>query len=250
MAKSSARQRVLITGINGLIGKGVRPHLEKQYDIYGLDVKPPYSEVVLEVDISDFDKLLETLCPLKPLDFILHLAGESDSQASWESVLMPNIIGTRNIFEVARRLSVRRVVFASSNHVTGAYEGFRPQLHLHLEPEPEVITATDPIRPDGEYGVSKAFGEAIARYYCARWGLEAVCLRIGTVNSQDSPEGDLRTMKTWLSYRDLNHLIDRSLKANVTFGIYYGISQNKGAFWDISNARTELGYNPQDNASG
>ena len=250
MSESSNRQRVLITGINGLIGEVIRVSLRKQYDVYGLDLKPPYSENVFNIDIFDFEKLLETLSDLKPLDFIVHLAGESDSQASWESVLKPNIIGTRNVFEVAHQLNVSRVVFASSNHVTGAYEGFLPHLHLHLQPEPEKIRHTDPIRPDGDYGVSKAFGEAIARYYCSRWGVEIVCLRIGTVNRQDSPGQDLRSMKTWLSHRDLKHLIDRSLKANVTFGIYYGVSDNKGAFWDISNARDELGYEPRDNASG
>jgi len=250
MAQSSKRERPFITGINGLIGNKIRGPLEKQYEVYGLDVKPPFSQKVFEADISKFDQLLQSLSPLKPLDFIVHLAGETDLQAVWESLLGPNIIGTRNVFEIARQLSVRRVVFASSNHVTGAYEGFPPDLHLHLEPEPLKVRPSDPIRPDSDYGVSKAFGEAIARYYCARWGLEAICLRIGTVNPQNSPEGDLRTMKTWLSYRDLIHLIDRSLKANVTFGIYYGVSNNKGAFWDISSAKQELGYEPQDDASG
>jgi nucleoside-diphosphate-sugar epimerase len=250
MSHSSNRQRVLITGINGLIGEVIRVDLQGHYEVYGLDIQPPYSETVFEADISEFDKLLSTVSPIMPLDFIVHLAGESNSQASWESVLRPNIIGTRNVFEVARRLKVPRVIFASSNHVTGAYEGFLPHLHLHLQPEPEKIKHTDPIRPDGDYGVSKAFGEAIARYYCARWGIEAVCLRIGTVNRQDSPGQDPRIMKTWLSHRDLRHLIDRSLKANVMFGIYYGVSDNKGAFWDISNARDELGYEPRDNASG
>ena len=250
MTDSTRKPRAFITGINGLIGGVIRAPLERQYDVYGLDVMPPFSERVFKVNISEFDTLFECLNPLKPIEYIIHLAGETNSQASWDSVIGPNIIGTRNVFEVAHKLNVRRVVFASSNHVTGAYEGFSPDLHLHLEPEPLGIKPADPIRPDGDYGVSKAFGEAVARYYSARWGIESVCLRIGTVNRKDSPGDDLRIKKTWLSYRDLEHLVDRSLKANVTFGIYYGVSDNKGAFWDISNARTELGYEPQDNASG
>jgi uronate dehydrogenase len=32
------------------------------------------------------------------------------------------------------------------------------------------------------------------------------------------------------------------------FGIYYGISGNTRAYWDLSNARQELGYDPQDDA--
>jgi hypothetical protein len=53
----------------------------------------------------------------------------------------------------------------------------------------------------------------------------------------------------WLSHRDLVQLVEKSLSANVVFGIYYGISNNKGAFWDISNARDELGFAPEDDAS-
>ncbi|MCI0610433.1 MAG: NAD-dependent epimerase/dehydratase family protein [Anaerolineae bacterium] len=120
---------------------------------------------------------------------------------------------------------------------------------MHTQSEPPKISTQDPIRPDSEYGVSKAFGEAVARYYCARWSIEAICLRIGAVLSNDDPTHDARLRKVWLSHRDLVQLVEKSLTANVTFGIYYGVSNNKGAFWDITNARTELGYEPVDDAS-
>jgi hypothetical protein len=35
----------------------------------------------------------------------------------------------------------------------------------------------------------------------------------------------------------------------VPFGVYYGVSDNRGRFWDIANARTDLGYDPQDDAA-
>jgi hypothetical protein len=44
-------------------------------------------------------------------------------------------------------------------------------------------------------------------------------------------------------------LVEKSLASDVTFGIYYGISNNKDAFWDISNARADLGYEPVDDGS-
>ena len=111
------------------------------------------------------------------------------------------------------------------------------------------ISVKDPIRPDSDYGVSKAFGEILARYYCARWGMESICLRIGSVIADDDPTESLRFKRTWLSHRDLIQLVEKSLDSSIAFGIYYGISNNKGAFWDISNAQIELGYNPQDDAS-
>ena len=54
---------------------------------------------------------------------------------------------------------------------------------------------------------------------------------------------------TWLSHRDLLQLVKCSLTADVEFGIYYGVSDNRKRFWDISNAERELGYRPQDDAS-
>ena len=35
---------------------------------------------------------------------------------------------------------------------------------------------------------------------------------------------------------------------DVRFGIYYGISGNRRAYWDLTNARQDLGYTPEDDA--
>jgi nucleoside-diphosphate-sugar epimerase len=241
--------RLLITGINGRIGAVLRKALEEVHDVYGLDRVEPFSDRVLSADIAEYSQVAQVIQKFSPLDSIIHLAGNPKVSASWESVLSANIVGTRNIFEAAREFQVRRVIFASSNHVTGAYEGFEPNLHLHLQPESPKISTQDPIRPDSDYGVSKAFGEAVARYYCARWGIEAICLRIGAVLPNDDPTRSSHIRKIWLSHRDLVQLVEKSLTTNVTFGIYYGVSNNKGAFWDITNARAELGYQPVDDAS-
>ena len=241
--------RLLVTGINGQVGSIVRPALEEDYEVHGLDAKGPFNDRVSHVDITDLPSLSAALADIRPLPLLLHLAAQSNASASWEQVLQPNIIGTHNVFEAARQAGVTRIVYASSNHVTGAYEGFEPHLHLHLQSEPEKITTSHPIRPDGDYGVSKAFGEALARYYAARWGIHAICLRIGSVLPDDNPTTNPRFAKTWLSHRDLVHLITRALRAPVSFGIYYGVSNNTGRFWDISNAAEELSYQPQDDAA-
>lgn len=243
------RLRLLITGINGRIGTVLRSALQDSHDVYGTDREGNFSERVLSADVAEYGQVAGVVEKFSPLDAILHLAGNPDVKASWEDVLSANIIGTRNVFEAARSFGVRRVVFASSNHVTGAYEGFEPDLHLHTQPEPPKISVRDPIRPDSDYGLSKAFGEAVARYYCARWGVEAICLRIGAVLTNDDPTRQARLRKIWLSHRDLVQLVEKSLTANVVFGVYYGVSNNKGAFWDISNARADLGFEPLDDAS-
>jgi nucleoside-diphosphate-sugar epimerase len=243
------RLRILITGINGTIGNVLEAAFQDVHHLYGLDRVGPFSDRVLSANIAEYRQVSKVVEECSPLDCIIHLAGDPRVEASWESVLVANIIGTRNVFEAAREFQAQRVIFASSNHVTGAYEGFEPNLYLHTQTEPLKISPQDPIRPDSDYGVSKAFGEAVARYYCARWGIEAICLRIGAVVSNDDPTSNAHLRKVWLSHRDLVQLVEKSLTANVTFGIYYGVSNNKGMFWDITNARTELGYTPLDDAS-
>jgi nucleoside-diphosphate-sugar epimerase len=238
-----------VTGINGRIGRILRSSLAKVYDTVGIDKQGPFSARVLRADIADYGRLEEVFSALGPAHYLLHLAADAAEDAKWDSILKHNIIGTRNVFKAARGAGVQRLVFASSNHVTGAYEGYPPDRFLHTQFEPPRISSGDPIRPDGYYGVSKAFGEALARYFSSRWEIGCVCLRIGSVLKEDDPAGDPRHMKTWLSHRDLIQLVMKSLSSNVAFGIYYGVSDNQGRFWDITNARVELGFEPQDDAS-
>lgn len=241
--------KLLITGSSGVIGTVLMDGLTDSFDCYGVDRRSAGTERDFKADLSDFDQIAGVINRLLPLDYIVHLAGDPHVDASWDSVLQNNIIATRNLYEAARQDSIRRVVFASSNHVTGAYEGFAPHQHLHQQHEPPLISPQDPIRPDSDYGVSKAFGEALARYYCARYGLESICLRIGSVLRDDDPTVSARNRKIWLSHRDLIQLVKKSLQAKIPFGIYYGVSASKGRFWDISNAERELGYYPVDDAS-
>ena len=241
--------RLLITGINGLIGGVLRNALQQTHTVYGLDREGEFSEQILSADISDYAQVAQAVRQFKPLDSIIHLAGNPKVDASWDSVLKSNIMGTRNIFEAAREFQVPQVVYASSNHVTGEYHGFEPSLYKYTQPGPPIISPEDPIRPDSDYGLSKAFGEAVARYYFDRWGVRAICLRIGAVLEDDDPTKQSQNRRIWLSHRDLVQLVEKSLSADVTFGIYYGISNNKDAFWDISNARADLGFEPVDDGS-
>lgn len=241
--------RLLITGIKGLIGTILRNAFQDRHDVYGIDLEGEFSERVLSADISDYAQVTSAFGQFPSLESIVHLAGNPKVDASWESVLKANIMGTRNIFEAAREFQVPRLVYASSNHVTGAYHGFEPNLYKYTQPSSPMISSQDPIRPDSDYGLSKAFGEAVARYYYDRWGIQAICLRIGAVLKHDDPTRQAENRRIWLSHGDLVQLVEKSLSSDVAFGIYYGISNNKDAFWDISNARADLGYEPVDDGA-
>ncbi len=114
---------------------------------------------------------------------------------------------------------------------------------------PGIVFTRDPIAPDSDYATSKALGEAVARQYFERYGLESICLRIGGVSKNDDPPLDEEAMKIWLSHRDLIQLVKKSILSSVKFGIYYAISNNRGKFYDIASAEKEIGYKPQDDSS-
>ena len=232
-----AAPTVLITGANGSVGRALTPSLADRYRLRlhsrsgGLDLPEGPHELIG----GDIERSADAAAMVAGVDAIVHLAGQASAQSSWEEVRGPNVEGLRNVFEAARLAAVPRVVFASTNHVMGMYD------RDHAWP----IHPEQPVRPDGPYGVSKALGEALARYYADEFGLDAICLRIGWVLERPFNEQGLRM---WLSPRDLGQLVIRSLEADVRFGIYYGVSANARCKWDVENARRELGYEPVDDS--
>ena len=59
-----------------------------------------------------------------------------------------------------------------------------------------------------------------------------------------------RQFATLLTHNDLVQLVDKSIQApdDLKFGIYYGVSNNRWRFWDISEGERHLGYRPEDDA--
>lgn len=233
-------QKVLITGAAGRIGRTLRAGLKDRCDLRLMDRKPIDEAEVDDVHVGDVADVEWMAAVCQGVDAVVHLAGDPSTGAPWESVLEVNIKGTYGAYEGARRAGAQRLVFASSNHATGFYE----QEGVYTTPEM-------PVRPDSLYGVSKSFGEDLARFYVDQYGMKAYCLRIGSFQPDSAVENRQsdRILSTWLSYRDTVQLVWRCLQVeSVDFGIYYGISGNERAYWDTENARRDLGYAPQDDA--
>lgn len=228
-----AIERVLITGAAGALGRVLRAHLAGRYpllrlsDIAPMDPAGPAEELV-PADLADaaaVDRLLEGI------QAVVHLGGHS-VEGSWEQVLPANIVGCINLFEAARKAGTERVLFASSNHAVGFHRRWPATDH------------TAPPRPDSRYGVSKAFGEILARYYCDKHGIRAFCMRIGSCRAEPVDE---RQLSTWQSYPDFCRLVEVGLRAWYRYAIVYGVSANTRSFWD-NRAAEALGYRPQDDA--
>jgi len=183
----------------------------------------------MKCDLADGGAVHELL---RDVDAVVHL-GAISVEGPFEPILQVNMLGVFHLYEAARRHNVRRIVFASSNHVTGFYR------------QGQRIDANAPTRPDGYYGVSKAFGEQLSRFYFDRYGIETVCLRIGS--SFPEPK-DRRMLATWLSYADLFELVRCALtRPRVGHTIVYGASANRETWWDNSQA-AQLNWQPRDSS--
>ena len=227
--------RLLLTGAAGGLGRELRRRLAAHCDVLRLsDIadlgQAGAGEELRPADLADAGAVHGLL---EDVDAVIHLGGVSTEQP-WEAVLPANIVGTYNVYEAARVQHVKRVVFASSNHVTGFHR------------QDQVIAAGAAPRPDGLYGLSKAFGEDLAQLYFDRHGIETVSLRIGS--SYPEPL-NRRMLATWLSHDDLERLVLASLTAPIVgHTVVYGVSANARLWWDNTPAR-HLGYVPQDSSA-
>lgn len=234
--KPNQKRRVLITGATGGVGLVLVDGLQEEYELvqHGRTPKTPEQEEVLrEADLTVYD---EVLALMDGVDTVVHLAGSASPESTWEDVLSANIIGLRNVLEAAREAGVRRVVFASSNHAMGMYDRQEEwPVYPHQLP-----------RGDSLYGVSKGFGELLGRFYHDEHGLEFIALRIGWM-TEDAMSADADLLHAmWLSEADTVRVVRCAIEAEVTFGLYYAISDNPNRRWDITNTMLELGYRPQD----
>jgi len=222
---------ILITGAAGRVSTQLRPYLRRRYGALRL------TDIVAVADLAVGESFVEAAFAdtagldraFRGVRCLVHLGGHS-TEAPWERILRDNVEGAYAVFEAARRAGVERVVFASTGHA----QGFHPRAR-RLGPDA-------PVRPDGRYGVSKAFGEALASLYADKHGLRCLTIRIGNVNARPR---DRRTLSNWVHPEDLAQLVAIGLEhPDIHNQIVYGISENHRSWWD--NAAAErLGYRPR-----
>ena len=249
----AATKKVLITGGAGLIGGILIDRLSDRYEITSLDLTEAEGADSIVADISD----LEAIAPaFEGKDAVIHLAADRRADSPWDSVLPNNLVGTYNIFEAAKRAGVGRVVFASSNHATGGFYLDPPWSHIfsgefdRVQDPYRRINESDRIRPDGYYGVAKAYGEALGSYYWDYHALRSIHLRIGWVLANDDPTFSPFALSIWLSHRDTAQIVQRSIDApdSLTNEVVYATSDNRWNIFSIEKAKRVLGYAPEDAA--
>ena len=237
-------RKILVTGAAGRIGGYFATHHDPEKYTLRLMIKgdepeaqinavKPFGEIVTG-DLGDLPAL-QKFC--RDIDTVVHMAGNPDPSAVFADLLQTNIVGTYNIFAAAKHAGVRRVIYASSIH---AVSGYAPDVQVKTH---------EPVNPGDMYGVSKCFGEALARYMAEKEGVSAIALRIGSFQPEEKAfdPGSVSMMDTFVSHRDLFQLICRCIDdETITYAVFHGISDNRFKRLDISDAREKVGYAPQD----
>jgi NAD+ dependent glucose-6-phosphate dehydrogenase len=240
---------VLLTGANGRVGEAILSNLGDRYDWRLLDREPPTGDPPGEVVVADVTDDAAVSRATRDVGAVIHLAGDPRPSAPWESVWRNNIDGTQTVLAAAAEAGVEKVAFASSNHAVGAYETDERTPDLYRPDDGFRLDGTELPRPGNLYGVSKAAGEVLGRYYHDAHDLSVVCVRIGNLTEDHPPEDYERGQAMWLSYRDCAHLFERCLEADYGYEIVYGISDNDRKYYSIDRAREVLGYDPRDNSA-
>jgi nucleoside-diphosphate-sugar epimerase len=230
---------------------GIKPYLERRYDLTALNRRDMPGVRCFRADIADFDAIKPAF---EGQDVVVHLSAVL-RDAEWPEILRANLIGCYNVFEASRQAGVKRIIFASSSAVIRSYE-FDEPLKALVEgrysqvPSPwPIVTHESPIRPHRLYGASKAWGEALGRYYADCLGISVICIRIGAINAENRPRNP-REFSIWCSFRDMTQMVEKCIEAPpaLKFDIFFAISENKWGYRDIGHAREVLGYKPQDSA--
>jgi len=170
------QKKALITGISGQDGSYLAEYLySKGYDVHGVDIS--FAQLPLQIkniisELHEIDltkpKLLKKLIQKILPDEIYHLAAyhfssqkDGNIKMSFEPFNSINLLATNEILDTIRRdLAKCRFFYASSSHIFGKVDHY-PQ------------NEKTPYRPDSLYGITKAAGNELCKFYREYYGVYA-----------------------------------------------------------------------------
>jgi nucleoside-diphosphate-sugar epimerase len=280
--------RVVVTGGSGKVGRAaVADLIQHGYEVVNVDTAPPAKEICpfVQADLADFGQALEVLSEvddrLSGVDAVVHLAAIPAPGKQPNAVIFKvNTLSTYNVFEAARRLKIRNIVWASSETVLG--------LPFNAPPPYAPLDEEYAGRPETAYSLSKLMGEEMATQFC-RWDpeLKIVGLRFSNVmephDYQRFPafDADARARKWnlwgYIDARDAAQAIRKGLEAplkgaeifiianadtvmsrpnaELMAEVYPGVTLKQGfggneTLLSIDKARRLLGYEPEHSWRG
>ncbi len=173
----------MVTGGTGLIGSRIVRDLVRDgeqvviYDAFPAvaslqrlmtDDEIESSITIVRGDVTDSPHLFRAIIDGR-VDTVIHTASllVTESNANPLQALRVNSEGTICVFEAARTLGLKKVVWSSSNSCFGPPEMY-PQ---------EYIPNDAPHYPQNIYAATKSFNEAVGAYYADEYGLDITGVR-------------------------------------------------------------------------
>jgi nucleoside-diphosphate-sugar epimerase len=227
--------RIFFTGGSGKAGRHVAAFLADQgHHVTNADLVPLSHPAVadLRVDLTDAGETYSALAGLASLDeldlpqrpsydAVVHFAAVPRILLAPDaSTYATNVLSTYNVLEAATRLGVRKIVFASSETTYGICfaQGERRPLYLPVDED-------HPTVPEDAYAMSKVAGEATARSFQARTGVDVYGLRINNVIEPHEyaemfppfladPSLRRRNIFAYIDARDLAHMVQCCLETD------------------------------------
>jgi nucleoside-diphosphate-sugar epimerase len=231
---------IVVTGGSGKAGRAcIQDLLAHHYEVASVDlVRPadpnlPFSRV----DLTDFGQTVAALSGIdervRNVTAVVHLAAiPAPGLATNAVTFATNTISTYNVFEAARQLGIKNVVWASSETVLG----------LPFETPPPYVPVDEeyPGRPESAYSLSKLVGEEMAKQFC-RWDpeLKIIGLRFSNIMEPEDYarfagfQDDARKRKwnlwAYIDARDAAQAVRLALEAKIKGAEVFIIANADGA---------------------
>ena len=167
-------KKMIITGVNGFIGRCAMEYFGKDYEITGIDLADRYCEDGAEIHYyqcnmsKDSQELANIFTGVQP-DVILHCAGSANVGASIVNPMADLDGNLHSLYQLLLALQSfekrPKIIFLSSAGVYG-------------NPKQLPITEKDALAPISPYGVHKQMGEELCSYYNRVHGYHIRCVRI------------------------------------------------------------------------
>ena len=174
--------KLVVTGASGKAGRAVvRDLIEHEHDVLGVDLVSPTESpaAFLLADLTDFAQAVECLAGVEA---VVHLAAiPAPGIHTDEATFRTNILSTYNVFEAARLLGLRQVVWASSETIVGL--PFKRE-----QPAYAPIDEEHPAYPESSYALSKLLAEELGRQLCRWSGTPYVALRFSNIMEPEDYE--------------------------------------------------------------
>ena len=280
---------IIVTGGSGKVGRAcVRDLMQHGYDVTSIDKVPPPGQTnpptpgivrFSRADVTDFGQAMAALSMIDErvakVTGVVHLAAiPAPGQAANHVTFTTNTVSTYNIFEAARQLKIRNIVWASSETVYGIPY---PKGPVYVPVDEEIQ------RPETAYALSKLMGEEMAKQYC-RWDprLKIIGLRFSNVMEPEDyapfpdfdkdPRSRHWNLWTYIDARDAAQAIRKALEVKLRGAEVFGIAnadsvmsrsnndlldevfpkvkrrraiKDQESLISIDKARQVLGYRPQ-----